>query len=122
MSKTRLQELSDRGQSVWIDSLSREMMDSGDLERMIREDSVVGVTTNPTIFQKAMASGDAYDDQMREVLESETDPKEAFLACAISDARRACDILKPVWDEADQDGGRDGWVSIEVDPNLAFDP
>ncbi|MEA2449033.1 MAG: transaldolase [Thermoleophilaceae bacterium] len=121
MSKTPLEELSERGQSVWIDSLSREMIESGELERLIREDSVVGVTTNPTIFQKAMASGDAYDDQMREVLESETDAKEVFLALAVSDVRRACDILKPVWDEADEDGGRDGWVSIEVDPNLAFD-
>jgi transaldolase len=121
MSKAPLEELSERGQSVWIDSLSREMIESGELERLIREDSVVGVTTNPTIFQKAMASGHAYDDQMREVLESETDPKEVFLACAVSDVRRACDILKPAWDEADEDGGRDGWVSIEVDPHLAFD-
>src|SRR3954449_7565948 len=121
MSKTRLQELSDRGQSVWIDSLSRDMMDSGDLERMIREDSVVGVTTNPSIFQKAMASGNAYDDQMREVLEREQDAKEVFLQLAITDVRRACDILRPVWDEARPDGGRDGWVSIEVDPNLAMD-
>src|SRR3954462_10119025 len=110
MSSTPLEELSARGQSVWIDSLSRDMIESGKLERLIREDSVVGVTTNPTIFQKAMASGDAYDDQMREVLESETDPKEVFLACALSAVRRACDPLKPVWDEADQDGGRDGWV------------
>jgi transaldolase len=121
MSKTPLQELSDQGQSVWIDSLSREMMDSGELERLIREDSVVGVTTNPSIFQKAMASGDAYDDQMREVLERERDGKEVFLQLAITDVRRACDILKPVWDQANTDGGRDGWVSIEVDPNFAMD-
>jgi transaldolase len=121
MSKTPLEQLSDRGQSVWIDSLSREMMDSGELERMVREDSVVGVTTNPSIFQKAMASGDAYDDQMREVLEHQQDGKEVFLELAIADVRRACDILRPVWDEADEDGGRDGWVSIEVDPNLAMD-
>jgi transaldolase len=121
MSNTPLQELSDRGQSVWIDSLSREMMDSGELERLIREDSVVGVTTNPSIFQKAMASGDAYDDQMRELFETEQDDNEVFLALAFSDVRRACDILRPVWDEADTDGGRDGWVSIEVEPDLAMD-
>jgi transaldolase len=121
MSKTPLAELSEKGQSVWIDSLSRKMIESGELERLIREDSVVGVTTNPTIFQKAMADGDAYDDQMREVLEKETDAKEVFLACAVSDVRRACDIMRPVWDEAAEDGGRDGWVSIEVDPHLAFD-
>jgi transaldolase len=121
MSKTPLQQLSDLGQSVWIDSLSREMMDSGELERLIREDSVVGVTTNPSIFQKAMASGHAYDDQMREVFEREQDGKEIFLQLAITDVRRACDILRPVWDEARPDGGRDGWVSIEVDPNFAMD-
>src|SRR3954469_17911840 len=121
MSKTPMQELTDLGQSVWIDSLSRELMDSGELERLIREDSVVGVTTNPSIFQKAMASGDAYDEQMREVLETETDGKEVFLALGVTDVQRACDILRPVWDRADEDGGRDGWVSIEVDPNLAAD-
>jgi transaldolase len=121
MSRTPLEELSELGQSVWVDSLSRDMIESGELERLIREDSVVGVTTNPTIFQKAMASGDAYDEQMREVLESETDGKEVFLALAVTDVRRACDTLRPVWDEADEDGGRDGWVSIEVDPNLAMD-
>ena len=121
MSKTPLEELSDLGQSVWIDSLSRKMMDDGELERLMREDTVVGVTTNPTIFQKAMAEGDHYDDQMREVLESEQDAKEVFLHLAMTDVRRACDMLRPVWDEARTDGGRDGWVSIEVDPNLAFD-
>ncbi len=121
MSKTPLQELSDLGQSVWIDSLSREMMDSGELERLMNEDAVVGVTTNPTIFQKAMSAGDHYDDQMREVLENEEDAKEVFLKLAITDVQRACDLMRPVWDEARPDGGRDGWVSIEVDPNLAFD-
>src|SRR5829696_4892869 len=121
MSKTPLQKLSDLGQSVWIDSLSREMMDSGELERLMNEDAVVGVTTNPTIFQKAMSAGDHYDDQMREVLESEQDAKEVFLKLAITDVQRACDLMRPVWDEARPDGGRDGWVSIEVDPNLAFD-
>ena len=79
MSKRPLEELSDQGQSVWIDSLSREMIESGELERLIREDSVVGVTTNPSIFQKAMASGHAYDEQMRDVLERQQDGKEVFL-------------------------------------------
>jgi transaldolase len=121
MSKTPLEELSEQRQSVWIDSLSREMIESGELERLISEDSVVGVTTNPTIFQKAMASGDRYDEQMRDVLERQTNPKEVFLELAVTDVRNACDLLRPVWDEADEDGGRDGWVSIEVDPNLADD-
>ena len=121
MSGTPLEQLSELGQSVWIDYLSRDLLDSGELERMAREDAVVGVTSNPTIFQKAMAAGDAYDDQMRAVLERETDPKEVFLALAVSDVQRACDLLRPTWDRARPDGGRDGWVSIEVDPNLAAD-
>jgi transaldolase len=118
MSKSPLHQVSELGQSVWIDSLSREMMDSGELERLIEEDAVVGVTTNPSIFQKALASGDAYDDQMREVMESEDDDKEVFFQLAVSDVQRACDILRPVWDDGN---GRDGWVSLEVDPNIASD-
>src|SRR5918911_120357 len=121
MPETPLRKLSALGQSVWIDYLSRDLIESGELERMMREDAVVGVTSNPTIFQKAMASGDAYDAQMREVLERQDDGKEVFLELAIADVQRACDILQQVWDEARPDGGRDGWVSIEVDPNLAMD-
>ncbi|MGH3032547.1 MAG: transaldolase family protein, partial [Gaiellaceae bacterium] len=68
MAKSPLHELSEHGQSVWIDFLSRDMLRSGELERMMREDAVVGVTSNPTIFQKAISAGEAYDDQLREVL------------------------------------------------------
>jgi transaldolase len=118
MSKSPLHQVSELGQSVWIDSLSREMMDSGELERLIDEDAVVGVTTNPSIFQKALASGDAYDDEMRELMDGEPDDKEVFFRLAVSDVQRACDILRPV---ADEGGGRDGWVSLEVDPNIASD-
>jgi transaldolase len=117
MSKSPLDQLSDLGQSVWIDSLSREMMDSGELERLIEEDAVVGVTTNPSIFQKALDS-DSYDDEMREVMDREADDKEVFFELAVSDVKRACDILRPVWDSGN---GRDGWVSLEVDPNIASD-
>jgi len=118
MSKSPLDQVSELRQSVWIDSLSREMMDSGELERLIDEDAVVGVTTNPSIFQKALASGDSYDDEMRELMDGESDDKEVFFKVAVSDVQRACDILRPVWDEGN---GRDGWVSLEVDPNIAFD-
>ena len=117
MSKSPLHQLSDLGQSVWIDSLSREMMDSGELERLIEEDAVVGVTTNPSIFQKALDS-DSYDEEMRELMDGETDDKEVFFKLAVTDVKRACDILRPVWDEG---SGRDGWVSLEVDPNIASD-
>ena len=117
MSKSPLHQLSDLRQSVWIDSLSREMMESGELERLIEEDAVVGVTTNPSIFQKALDS-DSYDEEMREVMDRETDDKEVFFELAVSDVKRACDILRPVWDSG---SGRDGWVSLEVDPNIASD-
>jgi transaldolase len=117
MSKSPLHQLSDLGQSVWIDSLSREMMDSGELERLIDEDAVVGVTTNPSIFQKAFDS-DSYDEEMRELMDEEDDDKEVFFKLAVTDVKRACDILRPVWDSG---SGRDGWVSLEVEPDIASD-
>ena len=117
MAKTPLQQLAAEGQAVWIDFLSRKFVRDGDLEGLVRE-GVVGVTSNPTIFQGAIAEGDAYDDQIREVVRSETEPKEIFIALARDDIRAACDVLRPVWDEGD---GKDGWVSLEVDPNLAHD-
>ena len=118
MAESRLHELSELGQSVWIDYLSRRLVKEGELERLMREDSVVGVTSNPTIFQKAIAEGDAYDDQLREVLAEEDDAKEVFLKLAVKDVQDACDLLREVWDGGH---GQDGYVSIEVDPNLAFD-
>ena len=84
----------------------------------MEEDAVVGVTSNPTIFQKALAEGDWYDEQLAEVLKSEDDPTEIFLALAMDDIRDACDLLRPVWDDGE---GMDGWVSLEVDPTLAYE-
>jgi transaldolase len=118
MAKSRLHQLSELGQSVWIDYLSRKLIHGGELARMIEEDAVVGVTSNPTIFQKAIAEGDAYDEQLREVLAEEDDPTEVFLKLAIKDVQDACDLFRPVWDGG---AGQDGYVSIEVDPNLAYD-
>ena len=118
MAKSRLHQLSEAGVSVWIDNLSRDLIQSGELERMMRADAVVGITSNPTIFQKAISSGDAYDEQLREVLEEEKDPTEIFIRLAAKDVTDACDLLRKVWDEG---GGKDGYVSIEVDPTLAYD-
>jgi transaldolase len=118
MAKSRLHQLSELGQSVWIDFLSRKLIQGGKLARMMDEDAVVGVTSNPTIFQKAISEGDAYDEQLREVLVEEDDPKEVFLRLAIKDVQDACDLLRSVWDGG---AGQDGYVSIEVDPNLAYD-
>jgi transaldolase len=119
MAKSRLHELSAHGVSVWIDYLSRDMLESGKLARMMEEDAVVGVTSNPTIFQKAISEGNAYDEQLKQVLDSgETDAKEIFYALAAQDIANACDLMRPVWDGG---GGQDGYVSWEVDPTLAYD-
>ena len=118
MPSSRLHQLSELGQSVWIDSLSREMLETGELERLMREDAVVGVTSNPTIFEKALSTGGWYDEQLKEVLEHEDDPKEVFIALATEDIRDACDLLRPAWERSN---GVDGRVSIEVDPELAYD-
>jgi transaldolase len=118
MGDSRLHRLADYGQSVWIDFLSRDLVRGGELERRMRDDAVVGVTSNPTIFQKAISAGDAYDEQLREVLQDERDAKEVFLQLATKDVSDALDLLRPVWDEG---GGRDGYVSIEVDPTFAYD-
>jgi transaldolase len=116
--QSRLHELSARGVSVWMDSLSREMLQTGELARLNREDAVVGVTSNPTIFQKAMAEGSWYDEQLKEVLREEDDPKEIFLRLAVQDIRDACDLLAP---EFERTAGIDGRVSLEVDPELAYE-
>lgn len=115
---TPLQDLTAHGQSAWIDYLSRSFVRDGDLAELIGE-GVVGVTSNPTIFQHAIGEGNAYDEQLREVLGEEQDPKEVFLALAREDIRDACDLLRPVFDRGDST--RDGWVSLEVDPNFAYD-
>jgi transaldolase len=112
-----LRLLSSLGQSVWIDFLSRESIRGGHLQGLLDGDSVVGATSNPTIFQKAMAASDAYEDQLRE-LDPALDVKDVFWALAEQDIRDACDLFRPVWDAGE---GRDGYVSLEVDPRLAYD-
>jgi transaldolase len=118
MATSRLDELSEHGVSVWIDSLSREMLETGELARLMREDAVVGVTSNPTIFQKALAEAGWYDDQLRSVSQETHDPVELFFALALEDIRDACDLFAPVWERT---GGLDGYVSMEVDPRIAYD-
>jgi transaldolase len=115
-SPSPLNRLSALGQSVWIDSLSRAAIRGGHLQQLIDEDAVVGATSNPTIFQKAMSSGDAYDEQMREL--GTSDVEQVFWTLAEQDIREACDVFRATWD---QGLGRDGYVSLEVDPRLAYD-
>jgi transaldolase len=118
MPDSRLHRLSALGQSVWIDYLSRDLLRSGGLAQMMEEDAVTGVTSNPTIFQKAISEGSAYDDQMRDLLEHEEDAKEIFIALAGRDIGEACDLMRRAWDDG---RGLRGWVSFEVDPTLAND-
>jgi transaldolase len=117
MADSNLDKLSARGQSVWIDYLSRDLLEQGELKRMIEEDAVVGVTSNPTIFQKAISSGSAYDEQLKEVLQQQDDPKEIFLELSSRDVDEATDLLAPVHEA----NAQDGYVSWEVDPTLAYD-
>jgi transaldolase len=119
MPDSNLHKLSALGQSVWIDFLSRQNLQSGKLARMMDEDAVVGVTSNPTIFEKAISEGDLYDEQLKELLDNGADdPKEIFLELSSRDIADACDLLRKVWDGSD---GLDGYVSWEVDPGLAYD-
>jgi transaldolase len=113
----RLKKLQELGQSVWVDSISRDDIEGGELRRMI-EEGVLGVTSNPTIFQKAIATSELYDEQLRELLEQTDDPREIFRQIAVTDIRDACDIFMPVYERTQR---KDGYVSLEVAPELAFD-
>lgn len=116
---SKLHDLHEAGQSVWIDFITRDMIESGELEDLVA-DGVRGLTSNPTIFQKAIGGSGLYDDQIKQVLADDPDasPAEVFEELAIRDIQDAADILRPVYDEAD---GNDGLVSYEVPPNLAYD-
>ena len=111
-----LAALSAAGVSVWLDDLSRERLQSGNLQELIDTKSVVGVTTNPSIFQKAFAEGDVYNAQIAELAERGADVDATIRTVTTDDVRTACDVLTPQWEASD---GIDGRVSIEVDPRLA---
>ena len=117
MADSRLHKLHEAGVSAWVDNLSRETVNGGELARLMKEDAIVGVTSNPSIFQKALASGEAYDDQLRECASQGLDEKETFIRLAQKDVSDACDLMLPVWERTK---GVDGYVSIEVDPTLAY--
>ena len=113
-----LKQLSEAGVSIWLDDLSRERLETGNLAELVRNDSVVGVTTNPSIFAAALAEGERYDDQVRQLAGEGADVDRTVFALTTTDVRNACDVLKPVWEAS---GGVDGRVSIEVSPDLAHD-
>jgi transaldolase len=117
MSKNRLQLLHEQGQSIWLDNIDRTILHNGDLERRIREDALTGMTSNPTIFEKALAEGAAYDEQLLAVDPGMT-PAELFELVETTDVQRACDLFGGVYQAT---RGGDGYVSIEVSPGVAND-
>ncbi|MGB5951319.1 MAG: transaldolase [Ornithinimicrobium sp.] len=112
----RLEELSEAGVSIWLDDLNRPMITGGELQGLLDDQHVVGVTTNPTIFASALSEGESYNDQVKKLANEGADVEEAVFAITTEDVRNACDILRPVFDRT---GGVDGRVSIEVDPRMA---
>lgn len=119
MSTTnRLAALSEAGVSIWLDDLSRERLNTGNLAALISEKHVVGVTTNPTIFAGALSKGAAYDEQVRELAARGADIDATVREITTTDVRNACDLFRQTWQAS---GGKDGRVSIEVDPRLAHD-
>ena len=113
-----LREIEALGQSIWIDNISRELLDEGIMRRLIEEDGISGVTSNPTIFEKAMGHSDRYDDEFREALDETNDPQRIFELLAYRDIRDAADLMRPTFERTD---GADGYVSFEVPASLAFD-
>jgi len=112
------QKLQELGQSLWLDNITRLMLQDGTLQRYIDTLSVTGITSNPTIFDKAIGSGDAYDASIRERAGAERSDEDLFVSIALDDLREAADALRPVHERT---GGVDGWVSMEVSPLLAYD-
>jgi transaldolase len=118
MSQSPLHAIANAGQSIWSDQISRSMLDAGELTQRMRDDAITGVTSNPSIFAAAIAEGDHYDDQLAELADRDADTREIVAAMMTRDLQRGCDVMRPVWDRTD---GRDGFVSVEVDPEVAHD-
>src|SRR5260370_2810473 len=115
MSTNRLQQLHDLGQSIWLDFIERTMLQNGDLERRIRDEALTGMTSNPTIFEKALSEGAAYDEQLLSA-DPGTPPERLFEIVETTDVQHACDIFGSVFQST---RGGDGYVSIEVSPGVA---
>ncbi|MCB1957775.1 MAG: transaldolase [Rhodocyclaceae bacterium] len=113
-----LREVRRYGQQIWLDNLSRTLLNDGELSRLVRDDGVAGITTNPAIFEKAISAGRYYEDDLARLRDQDLTPEQRYEALAIEDVRRACDLLK---DEYDASNGEAGYVSLEVSPALAHD-
>ena len=118
MTTNRLRDIEAQGTSIWVDNLNRRLLDRGELARLIEEDGITGVTSNPTIFKKAMADSELYDPLLREAISETQDPRQVYFRVAFADTRQACDLLRPVFESTE---GHDGYVSFELPPDLAND-
>jgi transaldolase len=114
----RLREIEALGQAVWIDNINRGLLEDGVLRRFVEEDGISGVTSNPTIFEKAMGDSERYDEAFKRVLGDTQDPREIFLRLAFDDIRDAADVLRPTYEATE---GKDGYISFELLPEMAFD-
>ena len=117
--RNRLREIEALGQSVWLDNLNRALLEDGELSRLIEQDGVSGVTSNPTIFERGIGHSDRYDDLVRDLARRYEDPQEIFEQLAYRDVREAADLLRPTFERS---GGQDGFVSFELPAALAHDP
>ncbi len=111
-------QLHEQGQSPWYDNIDRTQLNSGKFQRMIKEDGILGVTANPTIFEKSISAGHAYDEQIADLIKAKKSTSEIYEAVVISDIRTVADLLRPIYDRTN---GQDGYVSLEVSPDLAND-
>jgi len=118
MAENNIKKLAKLGQSVWLDDINRQIIQSGELKHQIEDTGIRGVTSNPTIFQKAISGSDVYDDEIVNLLKQGKQPAEVFQTVAVKDIQDACDLFRPLYDETN---GGDGFVSIEVLPSLARD-
>jgi transaldolase len=118
MASNKVKQIHEFGQSIWLDFIDRKIINTGDLKKLVEEDGVRGVTSNPAIFEKAISSSSDYDADISTLSKGDKTNEEIFFGLAVSDIKRACDLLRPVYDEAPKGG--DGYVSLEVSPFLAL--
>ncbi|GAB3921262.1 transaldolase [Larkinella terrae] len=119
MATNRVKQIHEFGQSIWLDFIDRKIMDSGELQKLIDEDGVRGITSNPAIFEKAISSSSDYDEDIKKLAKEDKSNEDIFYGLAVSDIQRAADLFKPVYEEEVK--GADGYVSLEVSPFLALD-
>jgi transaldolase len=115
---SRLHQVARIGQGLWLDDLRRDLVSTGELARLFRDDAITGVTSNPTIFANAITGSDVYDDQLEQLAQAGAEADEAYVALVTEDIRGACDVFRDEWHRTER---RDGWASIEVSPRIAYD-